>query len=113
MKLTILLLLILLLSSCTDTFCGKIDNRHQEMLDKVNLRYKNILKVENIPCEYIYLEVHYEIVEVDTILLNEVHNLLYDENQRTGWQTLLIYDYRGDYIFSHSKNGNIYYQIGD
>ena len=113
MKLVIILSCLFILSSCTDIFCGKINKKQQRMLDTVNLRYNSTFEVEPIPCDYIYLKVKYKITKVDTLLLDEAHDLLYNENQKIGWQTLLIYNEEGEYIFSHSKNGNTYYQTGD
>jgi hypothetical protein len=69
--------------------------------------------VEHIPCEAIYINVKLKIENMDTIVINDIHKILYDPQKKIGWQTLLIYNIEGKYVSSHSSHNMFYYQSGD
>lgn len=100
------------LFSC-NFICGKLNVNEQKMIDSVNSYYVNKFRIENIPCEYIYINLKLYSNKIDTISINQAHKILYDEKKKLGWQTIIIYDKNGKYVISHSNNGVFYYQTGD
>ena len=36
-----------------------------------------------------------------------------DKENKVGWQTIMVYDVKGNYIFSHGYDNAVYYQTGD
>jgi hypothetical protein len=112
-KLIVYIAFTSLLFSCDNIICGKLDPKRQKMINNVNLKYKGEFKAESIPCEPNYVNIKLELDQLDTSLLFDIHNLLYNKTDNSGWVTLLVYDNNGKYLFSHGKNGNIYNQLGD
>jgi len=112
-KLIVIIVFVNLLFSCHNTICGKLDTKRQNMINAVNLKYKGEYKAEGNPCEPSYVNIKLESDQLDTSLISDIHNLLYNKSDNSGWVTLLVYDKDGKYLFSHGKNGKIYNQIGD
>ena len=100
-------------NKCTEIVCGKLDKEHQELIDSINMKYKNFFMVKPIPCEYSYLTLILLTDNLDSMLINEAHQSLYKKNKKIGWGTFLIYNKNKEYIISHSKTNKFYYQSGD
>jgi hypothetical protein len=112
----VIFLIIVIVKSCdkcTNIVCGKLDKEHQELIDFINTKYKNYFVVEPVPCESNYLNLILLTDNLDSILINEVHQSLYGKNEKIGWTTFLIYNKKKEYIISHSKTNQFYYQSGD
>jgi hypothetical protein len=100
------------LLSCNNLTCGELTGEWKEQYEKANSVAVD-LKVENIPCEYFYINVILKTKVVDTSAIHSIHRYLYNEKNKIGWQVLQVYDVNGKYIFSHKYNDNIYIQTGD
>jgi hypothetical protein len=113
---TVIFLIIVIIKSCDkfDEFmCGKLDKEHQELIDSINTKYKNFFVVNPIPCEHSYLNLILLTDNLDSVLINEAHQSLYKKKEKIGWETFLIYNKKKEYIISHSKTNQFYYQSGD
>jgi hypothetical protein len=98
--------------SCRN-ICGTLDSDSQSRIVKANNILDSNGYVENIPCEYTYLNVHINSSVIDTNIINSIHYVLYDSKNKKGWQVLLIYDNQDKYVFSHHLAGRFYHQTGD
>ena len=117
-RILIFLSVILTFESCdyfTKIFCGELEGEYKQMVADINNRYKYQLVIEPIPCDPIYINVLLKTANVDTSIIRSIHKKLYKEDSipTVGWQTLVIYDNKRNYLFSHSYNGYIYKQTGD
>lgn len=104
---------VFLLSSCDSidsVICGELDQQRSKMLAEVNEDYKQILRVELIPCEGKYVNLFFETIIPDTTILRNVHNRLYNGTPAIGWQSLWVHDLNKNYMFTHSYNGYSYVQ---
>lgn len=99
--------------SCNKLLCGSLDKRYQDLIDSVNIKFKNHFSVENIPCDFNYIKLKLYTQDLDSTLIEDAHKVLYNSEKKIGWPTILIYDNNKDYIISHSKNNKFYYQTGD
>ena len=77
----IVLFSIYFLFSCK---CCDLPDDYQSMIDSVNEKYKNYLEVEHIPCEPNYINIKLSTNNIDTTMINEVHNLLYNSEKKQG-----------------------------
>ena len=104
MKLNILLLLffVIFIYSCNTILCGKLNDELQAIQDSANNKYSEHLLIENIPCEYYYINLTFKNNYIDTNLIHSVHEILYNKERRIGWQVIFVYNSKGEYIFSHN-----------
>ena len=84
-------------SSCGYLMCGEHELKH--IVDEINATYEGI-QVEIIPCEYNYINVYAKKSEIDTATLIEIHQRLYNKNEKRGWHILKIYSKERTYAFS-------------
>lgn len=99
-------------SSCNSVLCGDLTGEWKQQFDNANVNAGN-LRVENIPCEFFYINVIVPIGKVDTFSIHSIHKYLYNQEKKSGWQVLLVYDIKENYLFSHKYNDSIYIQNGD
>lgn len=112
MKLTIIPVLSVFLFSCSSTLCGELTGAVKAQLENAKAKAPN-LKIENIPCEFYYMNVTVTTKNVDTAAIHAIHPYLYNQKTKTGWAVLLVHDAEGKYLFSHNYTGNIFIQTGD
>lgn len=98
---------------CSCNLCGELPENLQHKVDTANAKFSKRAKLQPIPCEMIYFNIALQEDHVDTTMIHELHHILYNEEKRDGWLTLLVHDRSGKYLFSHGQNGNIYLQSGD
>lgn len=113
---TIIFLLLLVHYSCsriTEFFCGELEGDLKALYQHAERKYVDKILIERIPCEAIYINAFLLDNEVDSILVNSLHQDLYNQQKKIGWQTILVYDKAGNYLFSHSLPGQFYQQSGD
>ncbi len=91
----------------------ELNKPEKEMLDKANELYSSSVLVKRIPCEGIYIRVELQNNSVNDSIINNLHKVLHDSTSHHGWQTLLVYDKNGKYLYSHSSNNQKYKQTGD
>jgi hypothetical protein len=104
---------LFIINGCT-LFCEDLNDELKSKIDNAQLKYKDVLNIENIPCEGTYINIKMKVsIKSDTIFFNELHKLLYDEEKKVGWGVLVIFDRQNNYMFSHSHNNKIYSQTGD
>jgi hypothetical protein len=116
MQKTILKYLFFVIIVISVTACKhlcKLPEEYQSMIDSANTKYGTYLYIENIPCEPNYINVKLHSNNLDSIMIGNVHNILYNAETKKGWLTLWIFDSDNNYITSHSNNGLFYYQSGD
>jgi len=115
-KLFIIIFSLLLVSSCnqiTAFFCGELEGDLKALYQHAERKYADKILIERIPCEAIYINAYLLDNEVDSILVNSLHQDLYNQQKKIGWQTILVCDKAGNYLFSHSSKGKFYQQSGD
>lgn len=103
-----LLFFLLLNNSCTNFLCGKLDENLQKKIDSVNFIYQKSFTVENIPCEFITIDIILKSEKFDSLQIFESHRILYDSTKRSGWQTIDIFNSKGEYVTTHSWHGFFY-----
>ncbi len=101
-----------LLYSCDSIVCGELSGEWKLQFEKAATATTN-LKLENIPCEFYYINVIANSNKIDTNTIHSLHKLLYNQKNKIGWQVLLVYNAEGKYLFSHRYNNSIYIQTGD
>ena len=107
-----LIISFLCIYSCTSITCGELSGEWKMKYERAR-SFSNDFTIENIPCDFYYINVVVNSPFVDTAAIHSLHNYLYDENLKVGWQVLLVYDADRNYLFSHKYNGTIYIQKGD
>jgi len=113
LNLSVICFIIIINISCNKLLCGTLDKEHQNLIDSVNIKFKDYFSVVNVPCEYNYIKLELQTSNMDSTLIEETHKILYDPIKKIGWPTIIIYDNNGNYIISHSKNNKFFYQSGD
>ncbi|MBX2925919.1 MAG: hypothetical protein KF746_27230 [Chitinophagaceae bacterium] len=108
----IIILLAFLGFSCNNFLCGELSGEWKKQLERAKANAVN-LKIENIPCEFYYINATVTSNHIDTIAIHSIHKYLYDEKSKTGWQVILVHNAEGKYLFSHKYNNSIYVQTGD
>jgi hypothetical protein len=83
------------------------------MIESSNAICKDKCRVEYIPCESNYVKLYSVSPVLDSMLIEKVHEKLYESKTREGWPSIMIYDSQGSYIISHGYSGNFYKQAGD
>ena len=104
---------LVIIASVACSFCGELPENLKSKIDIANTHFGKFVELEPIPCEMRYFNVNLKTEKCDTLMINDLHELLYDSEKHDGWITLLVHDASGKYLFSHGKNGNIYKQSGD
>jgi len=112
-KMLFFVLVFSLFTSCTGFFCGQLDKAHQKRIDSVNVKYLKYFEVRDIPCEYIYIDLHLKTELLDSSFVNDAHKILFNSETNSGWQTINIYNINNVYLISHSWRGRFYYQTGE
>ncbi len=102
----------LLFVSCSESLCGKLSGEWKRQYDSAN-KFSAKLKLENIPCDFYYINVVVLDGLVDTASIHKVHKFLYNPKNNSGWQALLVYSNEGKYLFTHNYNDSIFIQNGD
>lgn len=101
---------IFLTISC-DSFdnwlCGEIDSELKENIEQANDLYPKEFKVEIIPCEYSYLNIHALNKSVDTTKIDSIQTIICTRQNPTVWNSIDVYDSEGNYLFSRSNSGKI------
>jgi len=67
-----------------------------------------VLHVENVPCEFYYINHIAKTKYADTTLIKSVHDILYNEELKAGWLVLRICNQAGRYLFSHTYPDRIF-----
>lgn len=96
-----------------EILCGKIDTELQDKINEVEKKYGNIIEVKPIPCEFRYIYIKLKSDNINIISFDKIHKILWDDEKRLGWITLLILDDKNKYLYSHSSDNKIYKQNGD
>lgn len=109
---TAIILFLFFLSSCSSILCGELTGEWKQMLEKASAVFPE-LKVENIPCEFYYIDIFISSEKIDTSEIHSLHKYLYDHKSRIGWQVLQVYDSKQQYLFSHRYNNDMFIQTGD
>ena len=111
--LIIFLSLFYFLYNFDNLLCGSLSSDNQNKINSVHDKYGNLLFVEVIPCEFGYINIKLKHNRFHDTIFHQVHSLLYDSLSKKGWATLLIFDNKGNYLYSHSSNNKFYKQKGD
>jgi len=112
MKATIIIILSsFIFHSCNYLMCGELTGEWKFKSERAN-KASTVLKVEDIPCEFYYINVMATTKVIDTPAIDALHKYLYDE-KKVGWQVLLVHNAEGKYLFSHIYNNSNYTQKGD
>lgn len=98
--------------SCNTFLCGELTGEWKQQFENANSKAIKF-KIENIPCEYFYINLIMLSNEIDTSSIRSIHKILYNKENRIGWQVIKVYDNNRKYLFSHNYNDNIYIQTGD
>jgi hypothetical protein len=106
---TIIILFSFIFQSCNYLLCGELTGEWKNKLEKAN-EFSASLKVENIPCEFYYINVIATTKLIDTSAIHSLHKYLYDEKSKVGWQVLLVHDAEWKYLFSHRYDNSIFLQ---
>jgi hypothetical protein len=102
-----MLFLTLLFYSCNSIFCGELTGEWASTLNLVKNKYINNFRIENIPCDFYYINITALNKNIDTALLNTVHKELYNPINKVGWLVLKVYDNKGNFLFVHKYDGRI------
>ncbi len=107
--------LLLVLFSCCLVFscnqlnkllCGELTGDLKKMHEEASSKYNGYCLIEVIPCENYYLNVLLvEAQKVDTLKIDNLHRILYDEVNRLGWESIHVLNKDGKFLFSHSYTG--------
>ena len=112
-KFLFLILLSILLNSCNYILCGELTGEWKNQLEKAKTFNKDFI-IENIPCEFSYINLTINSNIIDTASIREIHKILYNEEHKVvGWGSILVYDSNHKYLFTHNHRGNIYVESGD
>lgn len=109
----IFLVLVYFLYNFDNLTCSNLSYNYQKKINKVHEKYGNLLSVEVIPCEFRYINLKLKHNNFQDTVFHQVHSLLYDSSKKEGWMTLLIFNDKGNYLYSHSINDKFYKQNGD
>ena len=104
---TIIILFSFIFQSCNYLLCGELTGEWKNKLEKAN-EFSASLKVENIPCEFYYINVIATTKLIDTSAIHSLHKYLYDEKSKVGWQVLLVHNVKGKYLFCRRYNNGIF-----
>lgn len=100
-------------SGLTDVLCGGLTPDLEHKIAAGTKLYGNDVDIEVIPCENNYINIRIKNEAYTVSLFDSLHEHLYDKKTKSGWGTLVIFDNKGQYIFSHYKNNKVYRQTGD
>lgn len=109
----IVFICFILVNSCSYFPCGSPKDEWQKLLKEAKKKYSDKVEIRIIPCESIYLDIILKDNNIDTLDLDHLHKLLYNQSSKIGWQTINVYNKNGQYIFSHSFEEKIFIQSGD
>lgn len=97
---------VFLFSHCSNSLCPLPDDL-KLMVDSANQVYPNYIVVEPEPCDPILIEVRLKSNEVDSSKIREVHGYLYDPARNKGWNSIMIFDNKGEFRYSQHFSGTI------
>ena len=97
----------------TNWFCGSLTDKQQIMIESGETICQDGCRIEYIPCEYNYVKLYLKSNEMDSILIDRVHQRLYDKRTNEGWPSVMVYNSEGSYVASHGHKGDFYKQSGD
>jgi hypothetical protein len=83
------------------------------MFDEAKSHFGDKFRFEEMPCEPYYFYIYANAEEIDTTVVSELHEVIYDSITDVGWPVIWVHDLDGRYLFSHHYSGKIYVQTGD
>lgn len=107
------IMLFTILSSCDDMMCDQLSGEKLSMYDSAARMYDDEAIIEHIPCESNYINIYLKKEDCSATDLNLLHRILFDSVNKTGWPTILVFDNKRQYLYSHSHTGKVYIQSGD
>lgn len=97
---------VFVLCSCSGLLCGDLNGEWLKLLTNANNKYSSKFSIENIPCEFYYINVTIKCNNNDTVLLKDLHSELYDSTRKIGWPVFVVFDKEKNYLFHDAVNGN-------
>jgi disulfide oxidoreductase YuzD len=73
----------------TKKACGDISTKEKSKIEYLEKKYK--LKIENIPCEYRYLNIYIDKIDMNDSSLNRVHKEIIDSKE-LNFHSIHVYD---------------------
>ncbi len=98
--------------SCSGILCGDLTGKWKKQLDEAD-KYAVNFKIRNTPCEFYNIDVVFNTKDIDTNSIRSVHEILYDEKDKIGWQVIRVYDRDNEYLFSHKYTNEVFVQKHD
>ena len=74
------------------------------MIKEAQIEFAKYCNIENVPCEQYYLNISL-LQEENPDLTSDLHEMLYNKTDKSGWLSLHIYDKQGHFRVSHHING--------
>lgn len=106
---TVVLFCVNVLAGCDTVMCGEEGGAWNDLIEQSRKKVPSFLVIDPIPCESYYLNVLWKGNNpIDTMLIREAHNALYDKVNKRGWRVLDVYNSSNDYLFSLSLSGNTF-----
>jgi hypothetical protein len=91
----------------TNWICGDLGKYEKEAIIKVQNSFGKIVSIEPIPCELIYVNMVLKSSSIDSTSVSLIHKIIYDIENKKGWQTINVYDRNRKYMYSHHYSGEI------
>jgi hypothetical protein len=91
--------------SCNNTLCGELSGDWLSLKVNAQKKFSGQFDIENIPCEYYFINIKLKHVVFDSTLLKKLHYELYDSSKKVGWPTFIVYDKNGNYLYHDVNNG--------
>lgn len=93
---------LLLVASCQQ-LCS-LDDTHAKMIEAARSDFHSYCDIDNIACETYYLNVRLKGAESEDSTA-KLHKMLYHQRDKSGWQSLHVYDKEGQFLITHHYSG--------
>lgn len=100
----------LIVVSCDEFLCGSLDKGSQELINNASEKYNESVKIENIACEYHYLNIYLRSNKLDLDTVSLIHNELYNSKSQKGWRSIHVFDKNDVFLYIHHYTGKISYK---
>lgn len=94
--------------SCDYILCGDLKGDWLALKQNAEREFGDQFDIENIPCEFYYINIKAKKSDIDTSALKTLHYTLFDSSKNIGWRTLVVFDRNGNYLFEDPLNGPRY-----
>ena len=87
--------------------CGEPGGKWAKMYKDVDTFYNQKIELIDTPCESYFINIRFRTDNIDTNLVKELHQKLYNEKKLEGWKHINIYSKDNIFLFGHLYTGEI------